>query len=52
MNKTDEIVNKLDKIIRLLEKDPEEIVLNCNCHLHTSGQLTCGWWCPVHGQMF
>jgi len=59
------VIQKLDKIIKLLEKETKlpmtlKIVPPsggntgkiCNCHLHKSGELPGGWYCPVHGQCF
>jgi len=60
------VIQRLDKIIKLLEKEIEEPPMTfriippsgsitgeiCNCHLHKSGELSGGWYCPVHGQCF
>ena len=24
--------------------------LRCNCSRYKHGELTCGWFCPIHGQ--
>ena len=58
------VIQRLDKIIKLLEPPIKNRMLRivppsgsntgeiCNCHLHKSGELTGGWYCPVHGQCF
>ena len=57
----DELKKKLDKIINLLEclstqytqivpgtevYDPVPV---CICSKYKPGELTAGWWCPIHG---
>ena len=60
----DEIKEKLDKIIELLEgqmcpqiknqlMDWSQLFAgNCNCGEHKHGESTGGWFCPVHGDCF
>jgi hypothetical protein len=55
----DEIKEKLDKIIELLELVTCQIQSltiteeHCNCEKYESGKLTGSWWwCPVHGHRF